>query len=164
MVVRLAKQKDMPTVHRIAHDTWGDGMPVDEYIALCLVSPKYAKGRWFVLEEDGEIKSALICYQGAFSLPDNSLGIGSVQTNPQHRKKGFASTLINQVIHRYSEDNAIDAVFLYSDVDPTIYEKLGFVRLSPSFQKYDTSTAMIRPLQKSLHSLIGPDFNAPSYF
>ncbi|MCX6126476.1 MAG: GNAT family N-acetyltransferase, partial [Proteobacteria bacterium] len=130
----------------------------------CIASPKYAKGRWFVLEHEGELKSSLICYRDAFSLPSNAVGIGSVATTPAHRRQGFAATLIREVMSRFSEDDTIDAFFLYSDVDPAIYEKLGFVKLSTEQQRYKSSTAMVRPLNGSLHSFIGRDFKAPDYF
>ena len=164
MIVRPAKQGDMPSVHLMAHDTWGEGRTRDEHVALCLTLPKYAKGRWFVLEINGAPVSSLICYRNAFGLPENIMGIGSVATTPASRKKGLASFLTTEVMERLSEDDGIDGFFLYSDVNPSMYEKLGFVKLPKDMQRYERSAAMIRPVKKSLRLLVGGDFKVPDYF
>ena len=149
MNVRVANQSDMPIVHMMAHDTWGEGTPASEHIALCLASPKYAKERWFVLEHEGELKSSLICYRDAFSLPPNTVGIGSVATTLAHRRNGFAATMIREVMSRFSEVGTVDAFFLYSDVDPIIYEKLGFIKQPSDQQRYKSSTAMVYIVTKN---------------
>lgn len=161
MLVRLAQKNDLPTIHTMAHDTWGEGLPMDEHVARCLASPKYKKGQWFVLEQDGELKCTLICYRDAFGLPENVIGIGSVATMPIHRKKGFASKLLREVMDRRSE---VDGFFLFSEVDPTIYAKHGFVILPKEFQRYVAAVSMMRPAGKSLDILLSCGFKSPDYF
>ena len=164
MIVRVANQGDMPIVHMMGHDAWGEGKPAHEHLDLCLASPKYAKGRWFVLEDQGEVKSSLICYRDAFSLPLGAVGIGSVATAQVHQRKGSAAALISDVISRFSEDASVNAFFLYSDVAPAIYEKLGFVKLFPEQQRHKSSVAMVHALKGSFHSLTSGNFKAPDYF
>ena len=164
MIIRSAKPSDMPSVHLMAHDTWGGNRTTAEHVAYCLSSPKYAKGRWFVLEHEGEVKSALICYRNTFGLPENAIGIGSVATTPSQRRKGFASNLMQVVIAKYSEDEGVKAFFLYSDVSTAIYERLGFIVLPKELQRYKASVGMLRPVGISARSLLSGAFRPPDYF
>lgn len=164
MIIRLAKPDDMPTVHMMAHDTWGEGLPPDQHVERCLASPKYKKGRWFVLEHDSELTSALICYRNAFALPENVVGIGSVATAPRHRKKGYAAILLSEVIGKYDDGKPLAGFFLYSDIDPAVYAKHGFVILPKEFQSYEASIAMMRPAEKSQQLILDEYFKAPDYF
>lgn len=55
-----------------------------------------------------------------------SYHIGSVFTNPEHRKQGLASFFLKQVAAKLEAmPNALGSV-LYSDVGPTFYDRLGW--------------------------------------
>lgn len=164
MLVRPAEIGDMSKVPLLAHDTWGEGRTTEEHISFCMSSPKYKKGRWFVLEQSGDVLSALICYRNQFSLPDHVIGIGSVATAPQHRKKGYATILLNEVITKHLADKTVRGFFLYSDIDPCVYERLGFLRLPEELQRYKSSVGMIRLVHKTSESFTEAGFKAPDYF
>lgn len=163
-IVRRASPEDMPAVHMMGHDTWSEGQAPAEHVAACQASTKYLSGTWYVLDHDGQAVSALICYRNAFGLPERVMGIGSVATSPSHRRRGFASALISEVMARLSAERPIDAFLLYSDVDPAIYERLGFVRLDAEYQRYEESVAMICPGVKGGGATVGPGYRAPDYF
>ena len=61
-------------------------------------------------------------------------------------------------------ESSVDAFFLYSDVDPAIYERLGFVRLDAEYQRYERSVAMICPAIESVRAIVGIGYRAPDYF
>lgn len=70
MQFRPAIPADMDRIYMMGFDAWGEGSNQDDYLSGCRSSPKYAQGKWFVLEHDQELLSSLIVY----SLdPENSI-------------------------------------------------------------------------------------------
>ncbi len=55
-------------------------------------------------------------------------GIGAVFTHPKERGRGYASAMLGEL---FDEERAAgsDLAFLFSDIHPVFYEKLGFVGL-----------------------------------
>lgn len=164
LIVRRPWVEDMPAVFLFGYDAWSEERSADEHVALCQSLKKYAKGTWYIVERDGRPLSTLICYRDAFNLPNGVVGIGSVATAPDQRRRGFASFLMREVMARLTEASEVAGYFLYSDIDPRVYEKLGFVRLEKEFQRYEGSVAMLRPGLRSVDSLVRPGFQAPDYF
>ena len=80
-------------------------------------------------------------------------GIGSVSTVPDCRRQGFASLLLS---HRIQDAKAqgFQGIYLFSDIDPTLYEKLGFEAVTGSEQQGMMFLSLGGPLQAV----------APSYF
>ena len=52
-------------------------------------------------------------------------GIGAVFTQPRHRGRGYARTLIERLIERAAADGC-DLALLFSEIDPAYYARLGF--------------------------------------
>jgi predicted acetyltransferase len=67
-------------------------------------------------------------------------GLGSILTSKIHRGNGYSFELIKRCINLIPSNNTI--IFLYSDLNPIFYEKLGFRILSNKLQKYDSSVCM----------------------
>ena len=59
--------------------------------------------------------------------------IGAVYTAKNHRRKGYAAKLLEEVIEAYKKDG-YELFMLYSDITPSYYEKLGF-----KLKKYETN-------------------------
>ena len=78
-----------------------------------------------MLETGGEPVASLIVHEGSFSLPPGTHGIGSVATAPEHRGRGHASALVSSVVARL-EAAGSRGVWLFSDVGPGFYARLGF--------------------------------------
>jgi GNAT superfamily N-acetyltransferase len=55
-------------------------------------------------------------------------GIGAVFTIPAHRGRGFASAMLGVLLDEERVAGR-DIAFLYSDIHPAFYERLGFIRL-----------------------------------
>ncbi len=66
---RLARPEELEAVYLLGYDAWGEGAAEASYLAECRASPKYARGRWWVLVKDGAVVSALIVYRDAWGLP-----------------------------------------------------------------------------------------------
>src|SRR5205814_1509811 len=57
-----------------------------------------------------------------------AVGIGAVFVPEAHRGHGHARALIEAVVGE-AEDLGYRAAFLHSEIDPKMYDRLGFVRL-----------------------------------
>ncbi len=139
-------------------DAWADGKCFESYLAECAASPKYARGRWLVLAAGDQLLSSLIVY----NLDACAAGLGSIATAPERRRHGHASRLVALAV------DAIEAVgktriFLFADIAPEFYEKLGFVALPQRFQRKPGSRCMVRA--GDLDALLAdPAFDPPEYF
>ena len=60
---------------------------------------------------------------------------------PSLRRRGFAAQLLRDVLERLV-DEGFSTVFLFADVDPRIYESVGFQALPERFQQREGSTLM----------------------
>ena len=160
MKIRLAGERDLPRIFRMGYDVWNEGETEETHIQMCLNSAKYKKGVWHVLENiSGNPVCSLICYKNAFGLPDNCAGIGSVATLPLERRKGYASQLVQSVVNQLIFEK-IDSIFLYSEIDPVFYARMGFQALENHLQKHPPSLCMRLDAAKN-----GKETSAaPSYF
>lgn len=142
----------------MGYDAWAEGRDFDAYARLCAASPKYARGRWLVLADGPELLSSLIVYD----LGGDAAGLGSIATAPEHRGRGHASSLVATAA------GAIEAVgktrvFLFSDIEPEFYERLGFRALPERFQSRRGSRCMVRTAD--LDALVAEEsFEPPEYF
>ena len=156
---RMAIEADMTTIYMMGYDAWGDGRPHSTYLEQCYGSQKYKKGQWYVLaDNEGNLLSSLITYR----LGRDVGGIGSIATPGELRMRGLATRLIQDVLELLPRDG-VKTLFLFSDISPEFYEKLGFNKLPDQFQRYPDSVCMVRgtPVAKLISI---PDFTAPSYF
>ncbi len=137
---RKADQSEFDQIFMMGLDAWAEGAET-EYLADCRTSAKYARGNWYVLEnESGALISSLIVYR----LGSNEYGIGSIATPKALRKQGHASRLISDVLQQIEEESPEAIIFLYSDIEPEFYERFNFVRIPPLAQRYKTTTCMVR--------------------
>ena len=146
-------------------DEWSDGQDQESYIESCLQSPKYPKGKWYVLEDEGTLVSTLITYPLTPHPKFPAIGIGSIATDPAHRRQGYAAQLIRSVIDENESNSPVRTFFLYSDIAPAYYEQFGFVALPAQLQLKKTSVCMIKcPPDQLLTLLTAPEFVIPGYF
>lgn len=139
-------------------DAWAEGKDFDAYLAECAASPKYARGRWLVLSEGAELVSSLIVYD----LGGDAAGLGSIATAPERRGKGYASRLVGQAAE-VIEAVGKSRIFLFCDIEPGFYERLGFLALPERFQRKQGSRCMVRT--DDFDGLIADaGFAPPDYF
>ena len=157
--VRKAAAADMDDVYLMGYDVWGKGERIPEYLASCRRSLKYNQGEWFLLEDSGHLAvSSLIVYR----LTAESVGIGSIATTPEKRKRGFGAQLIRSTVESLDQ-RKMTAIFLFSDIAPKFYEQFGFKALPQEYQKHSGSVCMIRA--RSIDSFLrDPHFQLPAYF
>ncbi len=152
-------------------EMWGDGRSFEQYAAdfRAVASSAYGRRRPFTvgLRESGTLVSTCKCYDREVRWSDTSLrasGIGAVFTPPELRGHGFASALIGALLDAERAAGR-DLAFLYSDIHPAYYEKLGFVRLPSRLftlraSSLDGSPAGARPLDDADWTGVRRCFNA----
>ena len=153
---REAVESDFCQIYMMGFDVWSIGSSQAEYLEGCRTSPKYKKGKWFVLSKGDDLLSSLIAYDFGKEIA----GIGSIATSENIRKQGYASKLISEVILHLEEQRGITTLFLYADISPAFYERFGFVRLPQNSQKYPNSICMVR---SKANTMIEPEL-IPKYF
>jgi len=142
---------DLDGIYAMGYDVWGEGNSYFDYLEECRTSVKYQSGTWYVLNVDSENVSSCIVYQ----LPNNAIGIGSLSTKKDKRGFGFGSLLVKKIL----SENLGRSYFLWSDIDPSFYKKIGFVLIDSKLQPYDDSKLMYYPNSTAID-----DKNLPNYF
>lgn len=137
---RKANQNELDEIFMMGFDVWAEGSEAD-YLVECRTSPKYARGEWYVLEdENGALISSLIVYK----LGPDQYGLGSIATPKALRKHGYASKIISDVLEQIEKKSPTATIFLYSDIRPEFYKRFSFNRIPQIAQRYKTTTCMVR--------------------
>ncbi|PTY37930.1 hypothetical protein BGP77_15840 [Saccharospirillum sp. MSK14-1] len=152
-MLRQPQPEEMDRLYQMGYDAWGDGDDMATHLRDCRTSEKYASGEWFVWDHQGQAVASLIVFHDRYRLPGGCYGIAAVATDPDYRRQGYASDLVNAVVAWLIERNQARAVYLHSDIDPLFYRRLGFECVATG------SCCMVR--------IIHPDFSQgdiPDYF
>ncbi|KEQ19617.1 hypothetical protein GZ78_06895 [Endozoicomonas numazuensis] len=158
MNIRKAKPSEWDEIFLMGFSTWGDGLAKEDYLKECHESEKYQQGHWYVLEKESKPVSSLIIYENLFNLPEACFGIGSVATHEDQYRRGYASKLVKEISKKFKELDA-RGIFLFSDINPEFYRKLGFESITAN-QPYDDTTCMVLPFKSREHLLL----KMPDYF
>ena len=161
MQIRLANPSEMDDIYLMGYNVWGEGGTRESYLSQCRGSPKYKRGVWYVLADDqGQPVSSLITYRLEHfpakrtpvrrkkmrplkvSLISDAIGIGSIATLPALRCQGLARGLVEGVLSLVTREGA-RVVFLFSDIHPEYYEKIGFKPLPEQYQNKKGSVCMV---------------------
>lgn len=143
--------EDLDAIYAMGYDVWGEGNSYADYLEGCRTSSKYQTGTWYVLIVDGEQVSSCILYQ----LSTNVIGIGSLATKYDKRGRGFGTFLLKKILSA----NIGRVSFLWSDINPNFYKKIGFVLIDSKLQPYDDSKLMYYPSNAVIDHT-----NLPTYF
>jgi predicted acetyltransferase len=155
---RIATQNEFNQIYMMGFDVWAEGSE-GEYLSECQTSSKYARGTWYVLEnENGKLTSSLIVY----NLGPDQFGIGSIATPKLLRKQGYASRLISDILKKIDKDSPKASVFLYSDIEPEFYKRFNFVHIPAVAQRYKATTCMVRG--KEIEKYFSDKNLTPEYF
>lgn len=161
-MIRPATAKDLDAVYLMGYDAWGDGKPVEEYLASCRASRKYQSGTWYVLEEGGKLYSSLIVYR-LDRENETAQGIGSLATPRAERRAGYATMLLAGILAVL--DQTATTIYLHSEIKTDFYERHGFRRVPEAFQRNSGSVCMIRCSDARFAELMSsPVYRAPDYF
>ncbi len=161
MVVKLEPVGPEEYVREVLPDTfelWGDKRDFAQYVAdfRTVANSTYGKRRPFTigLRESGTLVSSCKTYDREIRWDAKALratGIGAVFTPPAQRGHGFASVLLGALLDAERAAGR-DLAFLFSDIHPAYYEKLGFTRVPSRLftlraASLDGSHAGARPLE-----------------
>jgi GNAT superfamily N-acetyltransferase len=123
---------------RQTHAIWGAGRDLAEHEARTLEQLERGGPELLryvgLVDDDGRLVASIKRYALALAVPASpagvvpAVGIGAVFTRDDARRQGAATTLLRAVLGE-ARDLGYRAAWLYSDVAPAIYERLGFVSL-----------------------------------
>jgi predicted acetyltransferase len=139
MAITLSKMDvevaDWTTVQSILKDNyeiWSAGLGKNQYyhyIYQHLTCPWGRKNlSYFALRKKNEVLASCKLYNLEFQAYNKTYkvgGLGAVFTPERHRCEGYGSTLIEKMVEKCRRQD-YDALFLFSDIEPEFYVRLGF--------------------------------------
>jgi GNAT superfamily N-acetyltransferase len=138
--VRIMMPEDSERYLEFGHDAWGEGATVEEFVASYAHDKDYLRGTRYLLESPrGEPIGNLNTIRFARGL----VGIASVSVNPSQRGRGYGSILTRAVMELLRCEEPSMRFMLYSEVKPSMYERLGFARLPNEMQFHLPALAMV---------------------
>ncbi len=141
-------------------ELWGNDRDFERYVGEFreLAASVYGKRRPLTvgLRESGALVCSCKNYDREIRWGDASLratGIGAVFTPERLRGHGFATAMLGSLLDA-ERDAGRDVAFLYSDIHPAYYERLGFIPLPSRLftvraSSLDGSPAGAQPLEAS---------------
>src|SRR5260370_7233704 len=114
------------------YDIWSDGLDrpgYGRYDAAQLATPGAGQRlRRTALVDGSTVLASAKEYRFDAALDGRAirvLGIGAVFTQPAHRGRGHARTMLERILERASA-GGVDAALLFSEINPDYYARLGF--------------------------------------
>ena len=114
---------------------WAGARTFEEYVAEFLATANSGWGkrrfRTLGLRVNGELVASCKRYERTLRCGDRSYkaaGIGAVFTPDELRGRGYATALLGAFLDA-ERDAGTDLAYLFSDIRPAFYERLGFVAL-----------------------------------
>jgi len=161
MIIREARPAEIRQILTEGHRCWHKERSFEQYSIDNRKEEEY--GTRYVVEVNGQVASSLILLRFGQIRTCPVYGIGSVLTVPGFEKKGYASELIKAVLQQLDLKKAL--IFLYSEINPLFYEKLGFHILPDRLQKKATCSCMVICQEEALEFLIKAELkDIPDYF
>jgi len=112
---------------------WGEGLAYDQYVRFWHAQLKTPWGKTHLdrvaLVEHGAATSSAKRYDLSARIDGRIrrvLGIGAVFTSPRRRGQGGAQRLLESLLET-AESEGYDFALLFSEIEPTFYERLDFV-------------------------------------
>lgn len=161
LIFRKANQEEIHLLFEQGYQEWSKNRTFEQY---CIDnSQEDAFGTRYVMEKNGEIVSSTIVLKLDSINGNTVFGIGSVLTPQNHVGNGYATELLRKCINLVCEDTNI--IFLYSDINPSFYEKLDFRILPLKLQKYKKSVCMVYCKLEVWNELLNCNIDLiPNYF
>ena len=159
MLFRQAAKEEIPCLFQEGYKEWSKNRTFEQY---CIDNSKDDEiGTRYVIEEDGQVVSSTVLLRLKSINEHNVYGLGSILTSKDHRGKGYGIELIKKCIDLVY--NSI--IFLFSDINPSYYEKFGFRILPKYLQKCEKSICMAYCNDSVWNELIKVDVDRlPDYF
>lgn len=162
LFVRPAYETEKEEILKEGYKHFPKNRSLEEYISDNLQEDNF--GTRYVLVNNDLILSSLIVLKlkNIFNVP--VWGLGSIVTHGEMTGKGYATSLIKKCIESIEEKEDV-FIFLYSDIRPDFYQRLGFKLLPDKLQKNKKSICMVRCGESNWEKLIKslPE-EIPDYF
>lgn len=161
MIFRQARPAEIGLLFSEGYKVWSKNRTFEQY---CLDNGKEdAYGTRYVIEVAGEVVSSAILLNLPAINAKKAFGIGSVLTPKTYAGKGYATKLLKNCINNVYGDNTL--IFLFSDINPFFYERLGFRLLPPHLQKNVKSPCMALCKDNVWNELMNCSLDTlPNYF
>ncbi len=126
----LAREREVAT-----WTAWGGALPLETYLTLVRRLrnhpwPRESMATWVLRDEAGGALASCQAYRMDSrhrGVPGHAYGLGSVFTDPAHRRRGFAAALLDRLADRLvREDPAAQACFLFAEAGLSSYHRAGF--------------------------------------
>jgi len=134
-LVTIAASDYARDVLPLSSDLWAEGRTLDQYVDdfQAIAKSPFGRHRFRTvgLRIDGTLVASIKRYERELRCNDRTLhavGIGAVFTPPELRGRGYASALIGAFLDS-ERANGTDMAYLFSDIHPSFYERLGFITL-----------------------------------
>jgi GNAT superfamily N-acetyltransferase len=138
MILETASWNDILPILRTNFRIWSPGLSQSDYrhyIWSQLHSPWSRRNlRYIILRVAGETRASCKTYEISVRSRSQTFSfavLGAIFTPEKFRGQGFATDLIEGLIDRFQEQS-LDGILLYSDIDPEFYESLGFDKMGSS--------------------------------
>ncbi|HUP57979.1 MAG TPA: GNAT family N-acetyltransferase, partial [Bdellovibrionota bacterium] len=123
-----------------------------------------AVSTWFLEDESGDCLSSCETFRTESRFdgkPGVSHGIASVFTESALRGRGHAARLL-ELVHEKLLEPSCQAIYLFSDIDPAYYERLGF-RARPAMDRVyapEAGDPFERAQAAAIESFLGLDWSS----
>jgi N-acetylglutamate synthase-like GNAT family acetyltransferase len=148
--MRLIQANDAQKMQRdhVTFEAWGETLSRDQFLSreqALRNEPWCQKGMktWLLESADGEVLASCETFQAKSSI-GYALGIASVYVEPRLRGKGYSNELIKLLIQDVQKQNQkadtlIHALYLFSEVGTSIYQRVGFREIPSKEWMFPTS-------------------------
>ncbi len=138
--IRVATHEEDAVILPFGHDAWGGGKSVEEFVTEYQMDHNHIRGTRYLFERTtGEIVANVNTIRFARGL----VGLASLLVHPSHRREGYGSLLVRGVMEVFRQEDSEVRFLLFSEVNPKMYEQLGFVKVPEVAQLHLPSVAMI---------------------
>lgn len=161
MLIRKVKTEERSLLFQEGFKIWNKGRTFEKY---CVDNSKEDSfGTRYGIEVGGNIVSSLILLRLGHIDQDTVYGIGSVLTFGGHLGNGYAKELIRDCMTKAQEEDKY--IFLYSEINPSFYERFEFRQLPDYLQKNDKAVCMVSCNEVLWKRLLDKDISIiPDYF
>ncbi len=137
--VRTMMPEDRALYLAFGHDAWGGGSSVEEFVASYAHNKNHLRGTRYLLESGS---SEPIGNLNTIRFARGLVGMASLLVNPNQRGRGYGSILTRAVMEILRCEDPGIRFMLYSEVNLSMHEKIGFSRLPNDVQSHLPAVAM----------------------
>lgn len=169
MKLRKLDKSEYPKVYQAGYKEWPKGRTFEQYVKDNQKEEAYGTRYGYVNSENKLIASLIVLSLTVKTANGEVLpifGLGSIVVDEQYQGNGYGKAMITECLRLIETDNNHAVFMLYSEINPSYYNKFGFHPLPKKLQKYEAGCCMVRCNEKTLLPLLSvlTVDNLPAYF